>query len=115
MPIHPGLPLGTRQAPTQSQNSTNPTSLGVTQSLSTDPGMAKRVVASITFVSGSSQLQASGGTFAAFAVGDTIEVEGSNLNNGTFLVNATDGSTYLQVNGGVKNEGPVAGVTVRAI
>ena len=115
MPLHPGLPLGTRNAPTQSEASINPTTRGTDRSLNMDPGMKKRVTASVTFVNSSTnQLQAAGGTFANFAVGDTILVEGANLNNGTWLVNATDASTYLQVNGGVKNEGPIT-VTVRAI
>src|SRR5579872_3040593 len=115
MPIHPGLPLGTRNVPTQTENSLPPTTRSASQSLTRDPGMSKNVTASVTFVnSGTNQLQAAGGTFAAFVAGDTVLVEGANLNNGTFEVLATDASTYLQVAGGVKNEGPVT-VTVRAI
>jgi hypothetical protein len=120
MPFRPGLPLGTRNAPTCTENSIPPTTRSVTASYSADLGMTKRVVASITFVNGATnQLQAANGTFPAttWAVGDTIMVEGANLNNGTFQVigvDATNGA-FLTVQGGVKAEGPVANVTVRAI
>lgn len=88
-----------------------------TASHSADLGMTKRVSASITFSAASGQLQAANGTFANFAVGDDILVEGANLNNGRFHVNAIDGTNhaFLTVDGGVKNEGPVANVLVRSV
>lgn len=114
MPISPHLPLGTRLAPSSSQQTILPTRGSVTRSYSADPGMKKRVTASVTFVAGANQLQAAAATFANFAAGDTVEVEAANLNNGVFLVTATDASTQLTVAGGVKNEGPIT-VTIRAI
>ncbi len=64
MPIALSHLLGTRQAPTQSQNNSPPTA-GVTQSFSTDPGMSKNVTASVTFSTGSTeQMQAAADTFA---------------------------------------------------
>ena len=85
----------------------------ITKSHTRDVGMTKNVTAAITFVGGgTSQLQAAGGTFAAFAAGDDIQVEGGNLNNGFFHVKSTDASTQLTVDPPPKAEGPIT-VTVR--
>lgn len=90
---------------------------GETQSHTRDLGLSKKVTASITFVgAGTNQLQAANGTFAAFAVGDDMLVEGTNLNNGTFHVNAIDGTNhaFLTVDVGCHAEGPLS-ATVRTI
>lgn len=86
-----------------------------TKSFTRDVGLSKNVAASITFVGGgTNQLQAAGGTFAAFAAQDEILVEGVNLNNGYFTVLSTDGSTQLTVDPPPKAEGPLT-ATVRTV
>jgi hypothetical protein len=108
--------IGTRNAPTQSQKSVAPATANINARLDTDPGMTKRVSASITFVdSGTKQLQAANGTFTPFAVGDEIEVLGTALNNGIYQVVAIDGAnhSFLTVQTGLHNEGPIT-ATVRA-
>lgn len=87
------------------------------RTLTRDVGLNKNVTASITFVAATtSQLQAANGTFANFAVGDPIMVEGTNLNNGKFTVTGIDGTnqSYLTVDVPPKNEGPV-NATVRTV
>ena len=82
-----------------------------TRSHTRDVGMSKNVTASITFVGGgTNQLQAAGGTFAAFAAGDEILVENTNLNNGYFKVISTDASTQLTVDPPPMAEGPISAV-----
>lgn len=107
--------VGTRSKQTFRQEHIG--ALSETRTHQQDIGMTKRVVASCTFVdSGTEQIQAANGTFANFAVGDDILVEGTNLNNGAFHVNAIDGTnhSYLTLDQGVKNEGPLS-CTVRAL
>jgi hypothetical protein len=82
-----------------------------------DPGMTKRVVASITFVaSPTSQLQAANGTFTNFAVDDIISIEGTNVNNAIRTVQGIDATnqSYLTVDVPPKTEGPVT-ATVRVL
>lgn len=86
-----------------------------TRSRNQDPGMTKRVVASITFVSASGQAQAANGTFAnTFAVNDPVLVQGANLNNGFFTVLALDtvNNSFLTLDPPPKDEGPIS-VTLR--
>jgi hypothetical protein len=81
-----------------------------TRSRNEDPGMLKRVVASITFVAASGQATAANGTFAnTFAVGDPLLVQGAALNNGFFNITALDtvNSSYLVLDPPPKNEGPI--------
>lgn len=104
------IELGTRQK--QSFHNSHPPTGSQTKSFTRDVGMSKNVTASLTFVPGSSQIQAAATTFAAFAAGDEILVEGTNANNGYFHVTATDASTQLTVDGNVKTEGPIT-ATVR--
>lgn len=106
--------IGTRTKQTTRQEHIG--TLSETRTHSADPGMSKRAVASVTFSAAAGQLQAANGTFANFAVGDDILVEGANLNNGRMHVNAIDtvNQSFLTVDNGVKNEGPLT-VTVRTI
>ncbi len=95
----------------------HPTQQSVTESFTRDVGLSKNVTASVTFVNSSTkQLQAANGTFAAFALNDQILVEGTNLNNGIFLVTAIDGTNhaFLTVDNSPKNEGPIT-ATVRSL
>lgn len=81
-----------------------------TRSRNQDPGMSKRVVASVTFVSASGQAQAANGTFAGtFAVGDPLLVQDAALNNGFFNITALDGvnNSYLTLDPPPKDEGPI--------
>lgn len=74
-----------------------------------DVGMNKNVTASITFNNGANQIQAANGTFSAFAVGDPILIEGTNLNNGFETVTAIDtvNGAYLVTDSVPKQEGPI--------
>lgn len=86
-----------------------------TRSRNQDPGMTKRVVASITFVSASGQAQAANGTFAnTFAVGDPLLIQDAVLNTGFFNITALDAvnSSYLVLDPPPKDEGPIT-VTLR--
>jgi len=85
-----------------------------TKSLSTDQGLSKLAAASMTFVAGSAQVQAANGTFAAFAVQDSVIVLGTNSNNGDFTVTGIDSTnqSYLVLDPPPKSEGPVT-ATVR--
>lgn len=86
-----------------------------TRNHTADPGMTKRVVATCTFVNSTTkQVQAANGTFASFAVGDDILVEGVNLNNGFFHVTGVDGTnqSYLVLDPSPQNEGPIS-ATIR--
>lgn len=80
----------------------------ITRSLSTDPGMSKRVVASLTF--GSGQVSGANGTFTAFKGGEVIEVTGVNLNNAFFDVTGIDvaNQAFLTLSPPPKTEGPIA-------
>lgn len=84
-----------------------------TRSHTRDLGMTKLVQAtSLTFVGGATkQIQAANGTFAAFAAGDDVLVDGVNLNNGFFHVTAIDATnqSYLVVDPPPAAEGPVTG------
>src|SRR5258708_23513617 len=86
-------PAGTEQRPPtrQTHAATRSSNLGY----GLDPGMSKRVTASITFVdSATNQLQAANNTFTPFAVGDNIPVDGANLNNTIeAVVTAIDATT----------------------
>lgn len=79
-----------------------------------DLGMSKNVTASTTFAAGTGKATAAAATFAAFAVGDDVVVEGTNTNNGYFHVIATDASTFITLDPPPKNEGPVS-ATVRSL
>ena len=80
-----------------------------------DLGMKKNVTAAMTFVAASGQVQAAATTFANFAVGDVVMITGAVLNSGSDrLVVATDASTFLQLDAGVQNEGPIT-ATIRTI
>ncbi|HEX9489789.1 MAG TPA: hypothetical protein VF930_05860 [Stellaceae bacterium] len=111
------LHIGTRQLQTtrQTHAATRSSNLGY----GLDPGMSKRVTASITFVdSATNQLQAANNTFTPFAVGDNIRVDGANLNNTieavVTAIDATNHAFLTLADVGVKNEGPIT-CTVRAI
>jgi hypothetical protein len=106
----PSLGTRTKQSTRQEHIST----LSETARHQQDLGLAKRVTVSATFAAATGRVTAAGGTFAAFAVGDDVLIEGANLNNGSFHVNATDASTYLALDQGVKNEGPLS-VTIRTV
>lgn len=82
----------------------------MTRGFTRDLGATKLVTASITFVNSTTkQAQAANGTFTAFAVGDVVLIEGTNLNNGYQDVTAIDGTNhaYLTLSPGPNNEGPI--------
>lgn len=81
-----------------------------------DKGMSKRVVTSATFTASDGKITGSASDFAAFAVGDQILIEGTNLNNGFKTVTGVDGGSqaFLVLDPPPKNEGPVANTEVRA-
>lgn len=84
-----------------------------TRSRNQDPGMTKRVTASLTF--GSGQVSGANGTFAnTFAVNDPVLVQDANLNNGFFTVLALDAvnNSFLTLDPPPKAEGPIT-VTLR--
>lgn len=102
--------LGTRTRQTERQGHAPGTSQ--TKSFSRDVGMSKNVAASIAFVPGTAQITAANGTFAAFAVGDPVLIQGTNLNNGYFAVTGIDAanSAYLTLDPAPKAEGPTPAI-----
>jgi hypothetical protein len=93
----------------------NPDQGTVTRSLTRDLGMKKNVTGSFTFVNSTTkQIQGAASSFSAFAVGDEIMIEGTNLNNGFHTVVGIDtvSGTYLTLAASPKNEGPIT-CTVR--
>lgn len=95
--------LGTRQR--QTTLTKHPPGGSMTRTDYRDQGLTKTATASMTFTS--TQITAAANTFANFAVGDRIDVQGTNLNNGYFAVLATDSSTYLTTDPAPKSEGPI--------
>jgi hypothetical protein len=81
-----------------------------------DKFMSKRVVTSATFTASDGKITGSASDFAAFAVGDQILIQATNLNNGFKTVTALDGGSqaFLVLDPPPKNEGPVANTVVRA-
>lgn len=77
------------------------------RSRTTDKGLKKRVLASITFTASNGRATAAGGTFANFIVGDPVQISLTQLNNSFHEITATDASTYLQLSPPPKDEGPV--------
>ncbi len=88
--------------------------LGETQGHQQDLGLTKRVSASVTFTAADNKASAANGTFAAFAAGDDLLIEGANLNNGLAHVNGIDATNqaYLVLDQAPKDEGPLT-VTLR--
>ncbi|HWK44913.1 MAG TPA: hypothetical protein VNT30_09340 [Stellaceae bacterium] len=109
------IELGTRAKQNFSQ--THPPSSQVNGHLARDPGMSKRSLpASATFVnSATNQIQGAANDFVGWIVGERCVIRGTQLNNGEHQVLAIDATNhaYLQLDQGVKNEGPIAGVEVR--
>lgn len=60
----------------------------MTRAVGRDPGMAKLISASFTFVASSGLVTIPLQNFDAFAVGDQVLVSDTNLNDGVFLVTA---------------------------
>lgn len=93
-----------------------PPSRALTRSYSADKGLKPRVApgVAITFVgAATSQAQATGGTFANFAVGQNLRINGSASNNGEYRVTATDASTQITLSPPPKAEGPISTVEIR--
>jgi len=103
------IETGTRVRQNQ-MRTVRPPSERLTKSFTRDLGLASLVTASITFSSG--QATAAASTFANFKVGQAVLITGTNLNNGQFVVTATDASTYLTLQPPAANEGAVT-ATVR--
>ena len=84
----------------------------MTKSFTRDVGMSKNVTASMTF--GSGEVLAANGTFTAFALNDVLLVEGTNQNNGYFLVTGLDATNhaFLTLQPPPKSEGPLS-TTIR--
>jgi len=104
--------IGTRTI--QQNFNSHPPEGDLDRGMQQDPGMNKRVVVSTTFTASNNRATAAASTFTNFAVGDVVVIEGTNLNNSIQTVIATDASTYLQLDQGVANEGPVT-ATIRAL
>jgi hypothetical protein len=104
--------FGTRTIATRRQ--LHPPGGSLHSSQNTDPGMSKRVTASITF--GGGNATGATNTFAppSFALWDTVEVLGANLNAGFFTVTGLDAvnAAYLTLDPPPKSEGPIT-VTIR--
>lgn len=79
-----------------------------------DVGMSKRVSSNATFTANNGRITGANGDFANFVAGDPIFIQGSNTNDGEFLITGLDGvnQAYLVLDPAPKNEGPVQ-VTVR--
>ena len=105
--------IGTRQKQSSSQEFQE--RVGAATKLSRDAGMSKRVVTTATFTSADGRVTGSNGDFAAFVVGDPVVIFGAVLNSGFHNVVAIDAANhaFLQLDQGVKNEGPLVGVEVR--
>lgn len=84
-----------------------------TRSHTRDKGMSKNVTNTMTFSTGGT-ITGSNGDFSAFVVGDTVLVNGTNLNNGYHNVTGIDGTNhaFLTVDPAPKNE--TVSATVRA-
>ena len=104
--------LGTRQRQTSYQ--TNAPSRQETRTATRDIGMTKNVTASLTFSAATGRVSGANGTFANFVAGDTLLIEGTNLNNGERIVTGIDTTNhaFLSLNFPPQNEGPIA-ATVR--
>jgi hypothetical protein len=61
----------------------------ITRTLSNDLGLSKQSGAA-PFTFGSGRVTGANGSFPGFVVGDVIQVEGTNLNNGFFTVTGID-------------------------
>lgn len=81
-----------------------------------DVGMSKRKVTTATFTASNGRITGSNNDFTAFAVGDPILIEGTNLNNGYKTVTAIDGSNaaFLVLDPPPKDEAGVANTIVRS-
>lgn len=98
--------LGTRTRP--SRQKMYPDQGSRTLSRNTDKGMTKRVSASLTFTASDGKATGASATFTGnFAVGDPLQISGTNRNNGFRAIIATDGDTYLILDPPPKDEGPV--------
>lgn len=106
--------LGTRSR--QNFRQEHPSSRLGSRSYTRDVGMTKRVVTTATFTASNSRITGSNGDFANFAVGDTIAIKGTLLNNGDRVVTGLDGTNqaYLVLDFPPKDEGPVSSTEVRS-
>lgn len=91
-----------------------PPSGHMTRGITRDLGLSKLATASLTYAAGSGEVTAVNGTFSAFAIGDLVLSEGTNLNNGFFTVTAIDtlNGAYLVLSPAPTTEGPVT-ATIR--
>ena len=103
--------LGTRQ---QARSSDRIESRGNTNSYTRDQGLSTNVAASLTFSASTGKVTASASTVAAFGTNVPVLVEGTQNNNGYFVITATDASTYLTLSPAPTNEGPVS-ATLRTV
>ena len=106
------LMLGTRTL--QGLRKEHPQSRDLESGYTRDVGMSKRVVSNATFTASNGRITGANGDFANFVAGDPIFVQGSNKNDGEFLITGIDAvnHAYLVLDAAPADEGPVS-VTVR--
>jgi hypothetical protein len=81
-----------------------------------DLGLKDNVTSSFTFTASNGRITGSNGDFTGkFYVGETVNVAGTNLNNGNFIVTGLDGvnAAYLTLDTAPKDEGPLT-ATIRS-
>lgn len=106
-----GIEVGTRTRQNFLYN--NSASQKLDRGFSRDVGMSKNVTDSFTFTASNARITGAGGDFANFAVDDVLLVEGTQNNNGEFAIVSIAGDTsYVVVDKGVVNEGPIS-ITIR--
>lgn len=86
-----------------------------TRTRNSDLGMSKRVVTSATFTASDGKVTGSTNDFTAFAAGEEVLIQATNLNNGFHTITAIDGTNhaFLVLDPPPKDEGPVANTLVR--
>ena len=103
--------LGTRG---QTRSSDRIESRNMTKGYTRDLGLSTNITASLTFSAATGKVTAAASTFAAFKTQVSILVEGTQYNNGYFVITATDSSTSLTLSPAPTNEGPVT-ATLRTV
>lgn len=102
------MPLGTRTKSGFSNN--HPAGGSLSRADHKNPGASKRVSVTATFTASDGKVTGSTNDFAAFVVGDDIQVRGVASNQGLFRITAIDGSNhaFLVLDPKPKDEGPIA-------
>jgi hypothetical protein len=107
--------VGTRSKQNFGQLHTESASISV--GYTRDKGMSKRIVTSATFTASNGRVTGSTNDFTSFAVGDQVEIFGTNKNNGCRGVTGIDvtNHAFLVLDYAPKDEGPVANTEIRTV